>query len=116
MKDFSETGIERHLREMFRGEEPPAALTERLLAHARGAQPRRACRARRLLAALAAVLLAASAGTVLGVTHYRQAQALRAREAQARLLYALQITTGELNWAEVTVHRDMAAGAGGADR
>lgn len=113
MRYDSEPGMERRLRELFRGEEPPAGLTERLLARAREGRPRRSPRGRRLLATLAAVLLAASAGTMLSVAHHRQVQEQRAQDAQAQLLRALQITTGELNWAEVSIHRDMAAGGSG---
>ncbi|MGH9487500.1 MAG: hypothetical protein ACRD04_07910 [Terriglobales bacterium] len=107
----TEAELENHLRALYRAEDPPAGLTARILSAAQRRRPARGRRRRRTaLLGLCSALLAVCVYLAIGVIHQRQAQNRRAREAQAHLLYALQITTGELNWAEATIHRDMAAG------
>ncbi|MGH2470215.1 MAG: hypothetical protein ACRDGF_09080, partial [Chloroflexota bacterium] len=68
------------------------------------------------LLSLCTALLALCVYLALGVIHQRQRQRRQAQEAQSHLLYALQITSGELNWAEAAIHRDMAAGPKGVNR
>ncbi|TAN20590.1 MAG: hypothetical protein EPN33_14570 [Acidobacteria bacterium] len=116
---MTEAELEQHLHDLYRSEDPPAVLTGRILAHARKARARTHgpwLQQRAALVSLCALLLAACAYIAIGVVHRRQVQAQRAQEAQARLAYALQITTGELNWAEAQIAEDMHAGQRGADR
>lgn len=116
---MTEAELEQHLHDLYRNEDPPAALTRRILAQARkrGAHTDGPWLQRRAaLVSLCVVLLAACVYIAMGVVHRRQMQARRAQEAQARLEYALQITTGELNWAETQISEDMHAGQGGANR
>ncbi len=113
----AEAELENRLRELYVREEPPAELTARIFERARAqgaARPPAAwLRRHRPLFGLASALIVACAWIALGVAHRRQIETRRAQAAQARLLYALQITTHELNWAEGQVHRDL-AGAGSA--
>ncbi len=113
---MTETELEQHLHDLYRSEDPPAVLTGQIFAHAR--KPRPPSRGpwlqrRAALVSLCVVLLAACVYIAAGVVHRRQVQA---QAAQARLAYALQITTGELNWAEAQVTEDMHAGRRGANR
>lgn len=116
---MTEAELEQHLHDLYRSEDPPAALTGRILAHARKPRGRTHgpwLRRRAALVSLCVVLLAACVYIAVGVVHRRQVQARQAQEAQARLEYALQITTGELNWAETQISEDMHAGQRGANR
>ncbi|MGH9416973.1 MAG: hypothetical protein ACRD01_10125 [Terriglobales bacterium] len=104
-----ESELELCLRDLFRREDPPAALAQRLLARAahRPAPVFRPWR-RTPAARLAAVLLALCACLVVGLVHRRQVENQQAQQAQARLRMALQITTSELDWAENSITRDLA--------
>lgn len=116
---MTEAELEQHLHDLYRGEDPPAVLTGRILARARKprARTRRPWLQRRAaLASLCVLLLAVCVYVAVGVAHRRRVQARQAREAQAQLVYALQITTGELNWAEAQITADMHAGERGANR
>lgn len=109
--------LEHKLRAQLRREDAPAGLTARVLARAdeqraslRRAKPP-AARLRRHAPALSlgAVLIAAGAFVTAGRVHRHRLEARQAQEARAHLLYALQMTTRELSWAEHKVNQDMAA-------
>ncbi|MGH9395195.1 MAG: hypothetical protein ACRD1E_13560, partial [Terriglobales bacterium] len=116
---MTEAELEQHLHDLYRCEEPPGALGERILAHARERRAATVVPWRRRHAPLlsfCAALIAACAYLIFGAVHQRQVQAQRAREAQAHLAYALQITTDELNWTENKIMQDMNAGPKGANQ
>lgn len=102
------------LRGLLRREPAPAGLRERILARAQAREdlparrPRDAGRRRTMALRLGAAALAACALVTVGIVRQRQIEARQAMEARTRLLYALQITTRELNWAEQKVNRDLA--------
>ncbi|MGH9474931.1 MAG: hypothetical protein ACRD1C_01225 [Terriglobales bacterium] len=114
--NYAEAELEQRLRDLYRGEDPPASLTARILVRARG--PLGPAHHARLAAnwwrrhapllSLSTALLAVCAYVTIGVAHGRQVKARRALVAQANLVYALQVTAGELNWAEGRITRDLA--------
>lgn len=106
--------LEDALRGLLRREPAPAGLRERILVRAQAREdlparrPRDAGRRRTMALRLGAAALAACALVTVGIVRQRQIEARQAMEARTRLLYALQITTRELNWAEQKVNRDLA--------
>ncbi|HEY7855346.1 MAG TPA: hypothetical protein VIC32_02800 [Terriglobales bacterium] len=100
--------IETALRTTFRPEDAPAALTKRILASA--AQP--AQRRRTPILGMAGVAVAAAALITAGVVHEHRVEVRQEQLAGARLAYALQLTTQDLNWAEQKVNQDLAIGPG----
>lgn len=116
---MTEAELEQHLQDLYRSEAPPAALTGRILAQAhkpRGRTHGPWLQRHAALISLCAVLVAACVYIAVGVVHRRQVQAREAQETQARLEYALQVTAGELNWAEAQINEDMQPGQRGAKR
>lgn len=111
----AEAELEQELRSVLRREDAPAGLTQRILsrAHEQRALPRREKphmpRLRAAALGMSAALIAAGAFVTAGRVHRHRLEARQAQEARARLLYALQMTTRELSWAEHKVNQDMAA-------
>ncbi len=116
------TELENRLRELYRCQDPPAGLSDRILLRTRelpvaqhsmhslawlSAFALPAWLRRHAFLSLSSALLITSALIALGVVHRRHMAALRARQAQTRLFYALQVTNNELNWAENQIHRDI---------
>jgi hypothetical protein len=102
--------IETALRTTFRPEDAPAALTKRILASA--ASPAPAQRRRTPILGMAGVAVAAAALITAGIVHERRVEVRQEQLAGARLAYALQLTTQDLNWAEQKVNQDLAIGPG----
>lgn len=112
-----DTTLERELRGLLRREDPPPGFAGRVLAQAE--RPRFILRAglaaglRRRAPALgaAAALLAVGVYLTAGAVHRRQIEAQRAAAARAQLQFALEVTAGDLNWAEANLHAAEPSGA-----
>ncbi len=112
--------LENRLREHYAREDPPDALTARILARARQQaaaahppQPKgHGLRRHASLLSFCSALVVFCAFLALAVVRRHRLETRRAQVAQARLLYALQITTRELGWAAAKAHRDLTESPG----
>ncbi len=123
----AENDLENRLRELYRSQDPPVDLSARILQRARELPVARnsvnswtwlsvfvlpAWWRRFAVLSLSSALLFTSALIVLDVVHRRHLEDLHARQAQTRLLDALQVTNNELNWAESQIRRDISRSGG----
>lgn len=121
MSERIPTDLERELRGLLQREDPPADFAGRVLAQARGRQPWRSMafsmlrRRAAMLGALAIVIALCASVTILTVRHQRL-EAQNEQTARAQLLAALQVTAGELNWAETQLDQALATPGGGPPR
>lgn len=129
MSERFPTELERELRGVLQRVDPPAGFAGRVMAQVQrrqllmGAGPRAwrptafsmLRRRAAMLSAFAIVLAACASLTILAVRHQRL-ESQNAQTARAQLLSALQVTTGELDWAEARLDQALAAPAGSPPR
>lgn len=121
MSERFPTELERELRGVLQREDPPAGFAGRVLAQARGRQPWRPMAfsmLRRRAAALSTltILIAVCASVTILTVRHQRLEAQNAQRARAQLLTALQVTAGELDWAEARLDQALAAPGGGPPR